>query len=331
MGLLTPFVPYHSSAGSSTIRKFGGLLTVEWLEPPPGRSFMMRQTYRLDVEGPIPSTLRKLIDSPQRPDGPAMHFHRYQNEFFHVEHGICVAEVDGVCRNLTPEDGEVSLQANHIHRFSIHPDSGEYMTVLLSGSDAGIDNQLDRVFFENWYGYWHDALLYEGGLDFIQKLQMLDAGGHYTPAPAWMPFRLFFGYWTSVVIGRWLGGLLGYKPFFKEYTTDWEFAVTKMKSSFWTRRLVDDFWGAKERWDREANLSTGPKPTNAELQYLLEDVTAATRAAKAKAVEKGLTNGTHGSESNGFVGAGEISRTEGESVIGISSGLESQTPQARKR
>lgn len=133
---------------------------------------MMRQTYRLDVEGPVSPALRKLIDSPQRPDGPAMHFHRYQSEFFHVEHGICVAEVDGVSRNLTPEDGEVSLPANRIHRFHIHPDSGEYMTVLLSGSDAGIDNQLDRVFFENWYGYWHDALLYDGGLDFIQKLQV---------------------------------------------------------------------------------------------------------------------------------------------------------------
>lgn len=132
----------------------------------------MRQTYRLDVEGPVSPELRKLIDSPKRPDGPAMHFHRYQSEFFHVEHGICVAEVDGVSRNLTPEDGEVSLPANRIHRFHIHPDSGEYMTVLLSGSDAGIDNQLDRVFFENWYGYWHDALLYDGGLDFIQKLQV---------------------------------------------------------------------------------------------------------------------------------------------------------------
>lgn len=308
----------------------------------------MRQTYRLDVEGDVPPTLRKLIDSPQRPDGPAMHFHRYQNEFFHVEHGICVADVDGVIRNLTPEDGEVSLQANHIHRFSIHPDCGEYMTVLLSGSDAGIDNQLDRVFFENWYGYWHDALLYDGGLDFIQKLQvrsyllityhttanqsqMLDAGGHYTPAPAWMPFRLFFGYWTSVVIGRWLGGLLGYKPFFKEYTTDWEFAVTKMKSSFWTRRLVDDFWGAKERWNREADLSTGPKPTNAELQYLLEDVTELTRAAKAKATGKGFTNGPHGNGSNGNTEACEVSRPEEETFTGIPSGLESETGQVRKR
>ena len=160
---------------------------------------------------------------------------------------------------------------------------------------------------------------------------MLDAGGHYTPAPAWMPFRLFFGYWASVIIGRWLGGLLGYKPFFKEYTTDWEFAVQKMKSSFWTRRSVDDFWAAKERWNREADLSAGPSPTNAELQYLLEDVSAATRAAKAKAAENGSTNGSYGNGSNGFVETDEVSRAEEETVIGISSGLKSETSQVRKR
>lgn len=319
------------SAGSTTIRKFGGLLTTEFLEPPPGRSFMMRQTYRLDVEGPIPPVLRKLIDSPKRPDGPAMHFHRYQNEFFKVEHGICVVEIDGVSRNLTPEDGEVSLHANHIHRFHIHPHSGEYMTILLSASDPGIDYQLDRVFFENWYGYWHDALLFDGGLDFIQRLQMLDAGGHYTPAPAWMPFRLFLGYWTSVVIGRWLGGLLGYKPFFKEYTTDWEFAVTKMKNSFWTRRSVYNFWNAKERWDIQEELSSGPRPTNAELQYLIEDVTAATRAAKAKAADGEYSNGSHVNGSNGFVETGEEYGVGEETVIGVSSGLKSGFEELRKR
>jgi hypothetical protein len=44
------------------------------------------------------------------------------------------------------------------------------MTVYLSASDSGNDYQLDRVFFENWYGYWHDALLHDGGLDWIQFL-----------------------------------------------------------------------------------------------------------------------------------------------------------------
>lgn len=129
---------------------------------------------------------------------------------------------------------------------------------------------------------------------------MLDAGGHYTPAPAWMPFRLFFGYWTSVIIGRWLGGLLGYKPFFKQYSTDWEFAVMKMKSSFWTRRLVDNFWNAKERWAREADLSSGPKPSNADIQYLIEDITEATRAAKAKAAGEDFGEGVNGGGANGI-------------------------------
>lgn len=99
-----------------------------------------------------------------------MHFHQFQTEYFKIEHGICVVEIDGVLRNLTPEDEETSCKAGRIHRFFIHPDSDEYMTVILSASDPGIDYQLDRVFFENWYGYWHDALLHDGGLDLIQTL-----------------------------------------------------------------------------------------------------------------------------------------------------------------
>lgn len=185
MRLFTPFVPYHNSAGQTEIKKwvnsdqtnheadlsrFGGLLTSEFLEPPPGRSFLMRQTYRLKVEGDIPNNLRQLIASPKRPDGPPMHFHQFQTEYFKVEQGICVVVMDGVERNLTPEDEEISCKPGRIHRFYIHPDSGDKMTVLLSASDPGVDYQLDRVFFENWYGYWHDALLYEGGLDWIQTL-----------------------------------------------------------------------------------------------------------------------------------------------------------------
>jgi hypothetical protein len=131
---------------------------------------MMRQTYRHSVEGPIPENLRKLIESDHRPDGPPMHFHQWQTEYFKVEEGICVVEVNGKQTMLTPDDEEISCKAGNIHRFFIHPDSRERMTVILSASDSGVDYQLDRVFFENWYGYWHDALLYQGGLDFIQTL-----------------------------------------------------------------------------------------------------------------------------------------------------------------
>lgn len=73
-------------------------------------------------------------------------------------------------KKLTAEDGETSVKAGHIHAFWIDDATADYMTVILSASDSGMDYQLDRVFFENWYGYWSDGLLHEGGLDWIQTL-----------------------------------------------------------------------------------------------------------------------------------------------------------------
>lgn len=145
-------------------------MTTEFLEPPPGRCFLFRQTYKQDLQGPIPQNLRRLIDSPSRPMGPLLHFHQFQTEYFRVESGIMGIELNGKHRVVTPEDGEISVKAGGIHRFYIHPDSPDDMTVYLSASDSGMDYQLDRIFFENWYGYWHDALLHEGKLNFIQYL-----------------------------------------------------------------------------------------------------------------------------------------------------------------
>jgi len=131
---------------------------------------LFRQTYKHNVEGSIPDILRKLINSPNRPKGPPPHFHQFQTEYFRVESGLMGIQVDGVTRTVTAEDGEVSVKAGSIHQFYIHPDSPVEMTVYLSASDSGMDYQLDRIFFENWYGYWHDALLHDGGLDFFQFL-----------------------------------------------------------------------------------------------------------------------------------------------------------------
>lgn len=82
-----------------------------------------------------------------------------------VEHGICAVKVDGVVKKLTNEDGKTSVKAGHIHAFWIDDTTPNYMTVILSASDPGMDYQLDRVFLGNWYEYWSDALLHEGGLD----------------------------------------------------------------------------------------------------------------------------------------------------------------------
>ena len=145
-------------------------MTTEFLEPPAGRCFLFRQTYLRTVEGPIPDNLRRLIHSPARPDGPPLHFHQYQTEYFRVEYGVMGIEIDGRTKRVVPEDGEISVKAGSLHHFFMHPDSPKSMTVYLSASDSGMDFQLDRVFFENWYGYWHDALLHDGGLDWIQFL-----------------------------------------------------------------------------------------------------------------------------------------------------------------
>ncbi|OQE43052.1 hypothetical protein PENCOP_c003G04598 [Penicillium coprophilum] len=299
---MAPFVPYHYSAGQSTIVKFGGLLTTEFLEPPPGRCFLFRQTYRHTVEGSIPENLRKLINSADRPKGPPPHFHQFQTEYFRVENGVLGISVDGVVRRITPEDGEISVKAGSVHNFFIHPDSPETMTVYLSASDSGNDYQLDRVFFENWYGYWHDALLHDGGIDWIQFLAIQDGGDAYTPAPAWVPFRRQVGYWTCVIVGRWIGGLLGYKPFFREYTTDWDFAVAKMKGSFFQRHLVHAAFEEEKPWAKQAELEPKAKPENAEFEQWTEDMSPTPLALGPVAYEQGQFTGARPGSVNGSNG-----------------------------
>lgn len=102
-------------------------------------------------------------------------------------------------------------------------------------------------------------------------LKIMDGGDAYTPAPAiFGPFRRTIGYWTSVAIGRWLGGLLGYKPFFKEYTTDWDYAVAKMRGSFFQRHLVENAYSSQRSWQGQRDLEA--QPLNAEYGAWTEDL-----------------------------------------------------------
>jgi hypothetical protein len=41
------------------------------------------------------------------------------------------------------------------------------------------------------------------------------------------------------VVGRWLGGMLGYQPFYRKWTTDWELACQKMETSLFQKRFAD--------------------------------------------------------------------------------------------
>jgi hypothetical protein len=90
-----------------------------------------------------------------------------------------------------------------------------------------------------------------------------------------------------VIIGRWIGGLLGYKPFFREYTTDWDFAVAKMKGNWWTRGNVQDSWEKRTSWERQVELSRGEKATNAEFEELVGDMTEKYRKMIAEGEQEG--------------------------------------------
>ncbi|KAF6823071.1 hypothetical protein CPLU01_11634 [Colletotrichum plurivorum] len=144
--------------------------------------------------------------------------------------------------------------------------------------------QLDRVFFENWYGYWHDALLYERKKNFIQDLaahwerQIYDGGHAYPVPPKWVPFRRFIGYWDGVFLGWWIG------PFFREYTTDRDYVVAKVKDSWFQHHLVEDSYGYPKSWEEQLLFDQG-KPLDAEYEAL-----TTTDLSEA---ENNLTNGNN--------------------------------------
>ena len=67
---------------------------------------------------------------------------------------------------------------------------------------------------------------------------MFDAGGTYLSLPPWLPFGQWISIMLGVVIGRWIGGLLGYQPFYRKWTSDWELACQKMEASPFQRRFA---------------------------------------------------------------------------------------------
>lgn len=93
-----------------------------------------------------------------------------------------------------------------------------------------------------------------------------------------------------MVIGRWIGGLLGYKPFFREYTTDWDFAVAKMRGSFFQRHLVNEAYVSQQSWAQQEKLEAPSKPENAEFELWTTDIDPRPLALGPVGYKKGLWN-----------------------------------------
>ena len=70
-------------------------------------------------------------------------------------------------------------------------------------------------------------------------MQMFDAGGSYLSPPWWVPFGRGLSRILGIVIGRWVGALLGYQPFYSKWTSDWDLACEKMEASYLQKRFSD--------------------------------------------------------------------------------------------
>lgn len=70
---------------------------------------------------------------------------------------------------------------------------------------------------------------------------MFDAGGSYLSLPTWVPFGKYISYYVlGIGMGRWLAAILGYQPYYREWTNDarWEQACRKMETTLFQRRFA---------------------------------------------------------------------------------------------
>ncbi|KAI0023369.1 hypothetical protein F4780DRAFT_78310 [Xylariomycetidae sp. FL0641] len=224
--------------GGQAIKVFEGALSFRVVHLP-HRAFAFEVTLQLD--SPLLAALAAAK--------PPLHFHPYQAEYVEVLEGRCVVEVGGQEHPLGPGNGEFCVRAGEHHRwYPILPSEngdaghreGTVARVLISGEDSTSPFRLDWLFFENWYGYQNQFVLNGEIPDLIQVLCMFDAGGSYPSLPGWLPCGRRISIIGSIVLGRWLGGLLGYQPYYHKWTTDWQLARSRMESTWAYKGFVDD-------------------------------------------------------------------------------------------
>ncbi|KAK1145119.1 hypothetical protein N8T08_004552 [Aspergillus melleus] len=170
---------------------------------------------------------------------PPKHFHPIQEEYIEVLEGVLCVEDDNQEYTLRPTSGEFLIRPWVNHR--CYPPTGYEGNIkfLLAGEETPEPFRLDTIFFENWYGYQDETVVAGKGVDLIQVLSMFDAGGSYMSFPWWVPFGRTLSMTLGVVVGRWIGGLLGYQPYYKKWTFDWDLACRKMEQSIFQRRFAD--------------------------------------------------------------------------------------------
>ncbi|KUI58321.1 hypothetical protein VP1G_05615 [Cytospora mali] len=183
-----------------------------------------------------------------RDQKPPLHFHPYQEEYIQVLEGRLCVEMEGKEHILTKKDGEICVRPWTNHRLYPPPPtdgpSGRRTVFLLSGSVTDEPFKLDEVFFENWYAYQEQIVTHGKRVNVLQVMSMFDAGGSYLSLPQWVPFGKQLAYAMGITMGRYLGAILGYQPFYWEWTTNWEEACRKMETCLFQRRFAVRDYGS---------------------------------------------------------------------------------------
>jgi hypothetical protein len=94
------------------------------------------------------------------------------------------------------------------------------------------------MFFTNWYGIQDDVVLRGKEIGLLQLMSTFDAGGSYLSFPSWVPFARYTSRALGMILGRWLGGMMGIQPYYRKWTSDWDAACKKMEKSLFQRRFA---------------------------------------------------------------------------------------------
>ena len=191
-----------------TLTHHGGARTVRWETPPHGLSVL-----EIEHIDPAYGRGRKDEDNHIR---PPYHWHWYQTEFFHIKQGAFIFTLEGKSFRHTAADPQpVTIPVTHRHTFKTDPDCTETCIIEISAQPP--DSGLSERFFRNIYGYLDDCETQKVTPSPIQLLMFLDSAevSLALPGPRFVanPISWLIG----VVLGRWLGWLLGYRDDYPEY------------------------------------------------------------------------------------------------------------------
>ncbi|KAF7960451.1 hypothetical protein EAE96_000132 [Botrytis aclada] len=149
--------------------------------------------------------------------GPPLHIHLQQDEYFQVEQGVLGAITDGKEHAITRVDGILKIPAGTRHRFWCHKSATESLVFHGWIDPQDLDYQLDKNALRNIQGYFADCERSNLKPSVFQLVSFAYYSGTVLTPPFWVP--TWFLVSVHYIVARWIAeGLLGYQPWYPEYT-----------------------------------------------------------------------------------------------------------------